>query len=137
MKMSQDEFEHRRREYEKVVLQSIRQILLDPQKQIDRPRTDTGKVWVDEVSLDTSEPEHDIVILFRDLDRPECKFGFRMKALEALDVLDQASSPFFSLMDAAEIHAGVVWANFEEEIYAIGYGLPKTCASAEITWIPK
>ena len=134
--MQRDEFERRKQEYEGIVLQTVRQILLDPQKQIDRPRTYTGKVWVDEVSLDTSEPEHEIVILFRDLYRPECRFGYRAPALEEPEILDEATSPYFNFTDAAECHATVVWANFEEEILAIDYGLPETCIPDEITWIP-
>ena len=110
-------------------------MLLDPHKQSSRPRAETGKVWVDEIYLDTSQPEHDVVILFRDLDRPQCKFGFGAAAVEAPYVLDEASSPYLSFTDAAECHAGVLWANFEEEIYAVGCGLPKSCASDGITWI--
>ena len=132
--MQQSEFERRRREYEKVALQSLRQILLDPQIQINRPRTPTGKVWVDEVSLGTSESEHEVVVLFRDLYRPECRFGYRAPALEEPDILDRTAISY--IKDEAEWQATVVWANFDEEVLAIGYGLPETCASDEITWIP-
>lgn len=77
--------------------------------------------------MDTSQLEHDVVILFRDRDRPQCKFGFGAAAVEAPYVLDEASSPYLSFTDAAECHAVVLWANFEEEITPLVAGC-RSCA---------
>jgi hypothetical protein len=54
------------------------------------------------------------VILLRDLKRPECLFGRRAPTVE----------PTVDHMDP-QFWATVVWANLEEDLTAIGYGLPK------------
>jgi hypothetical protein len=73
-----------RAEYEQTVLREPRRIVPNPNELAGR-REDGGlgeKIRVEEVWLDTSEPDHKVVILFRDLDRPECPFGFDMEAIE-------------------------------------------------------
>jgi hypothetical protein len=115
-----------RAEYEQTVLRKLRRILLNPNKQT-RGREDGGlgeKIRVEEVRLDTSEPEHKVVILFRDLDHPECLFGFDMEAIEWHE-------PGYDLrfLDP-EIWTTIVWANFQERI--VSQPLPEGCSPGEI-----
>lgn len=116
-----------RDEYEQTVLRELRRILLNPNKQTKR-RDDGGlgeKIRVDEVRLDTSEPEHNVGILFRDLDRPECLFRFAMQAIEWHE-------PRYDLRPLEpEIWTKIVWANFQERI--VSPPLPEGCSPGEIT----
>ncbi len=65
------------------------------------------------------------MILFRDVDRPECLFGYALGPMEMLE--DDPYDPY--------IFSTIVWTNWEEEIYAAGYGLPEGCSSEGINWI--
>ena len=80
-------------------------------------------VRVESVELDVSRREHEVVILLRDLNRPGCLFGWRTPAIE----------PQADPMDP-ELWTTVVWANLEEDLQAIGYGLPRSCSPGVITW---
>ena len=83
-------------EYERVVLEELHRILIDPGSQaanLARRGETHGGVRVDRVYLDESGPEHEIAILFRDLDRPGCPFGYRIEAIETPDVLNEATNP--------------------------------------------
>ncbi len=62
------------------------------------------------------------MILFRDLDRPECLFGFTW-------------GPVGIIEDDEYFEAVVCWANFDEMLYAAGHGLPKECSPEGINWI--
>lgn len=118
-----------RAEYEQTVLRELRSILLNPNNQTRRREVGGlgEKIRVEEVRLDTSEPEHKVVILFRDLDRPECLFGFDMEAIERHE-------PGYDLrfLDP-EIWTTIVWANFQERI--VTQPLPKGCSPGEMTRI--
>jgi hypothetical protein len=72
-------------EYERLVLEGLHQILIEPGGQdanLARRGETHGGVRVERVYLDESGPEHEIAILFRDLDRPECPLGSRIEAVE-------------------------------------------------------
>ena len=72
--------EHERDEYERVALGELDRIPIEPGRQaanLARRAETHGGVRVQRGCLDGSGPEHAIVILFRDLDRPECPFGYR------------------------------------------------------------
>ena len=76
-------------EYERVVLEELHRILIDPGSQaanLARRGETHGGVRVDRVYLDESGPEHEIAILFRDLDRPGCPFGYRLPRGRHLDI---------------------------------------------------
>jgi hypothetical protein len=90
---------------------------------------------VERVYLDESGPEHEIAILFRDLGRPNCLFGYRIEAVETPDVLDKATSPHTDLSSAAQTWAEIVWVLFEEEVFASGCGLPRDCSREAVTWV--
>jgi hypothetical protein len=85
------------------------------------------KIRVEEVWLDTSEPDHKVVILFRDLDRPKCHFGFDMEAIEWHE-----SGYDLRFLDP-EQWTTIVWANFQERI--VSQPLPERCSPGEITWV--
>ncbi len=102
----------------------MRRVLLDR----DKPYRSVhgGKeqcVRVESVELDVSGQEHEVVIMMRDLKRPECLFGRRVPAVE----------PDTDLM-YPESWATVVWANLEGDLQAIGYGLPRDCSADGINW---
>ena len=88
-------------------------------------------VEIEEIRLDASAREHEVVVLLRDLKRPECLFGWRAPAVEP-GVFENGL--YKNTKDAAESHAMVLSVNLEEDILAIGYGLPKDCSPSDITW---
>ena len=123
-------------EYERAVLEELHRILIEPGSQaanLARRGETHGGVRVERVYLD--ESEHEIAILFRDLDRPDCPFGYRIEAVETPDVLNEATNPYTDLSSAAQVWAENVWVLFEEEVFAIGCGLPRGCSPEAVTWI--
>ncbi len=119
--MRETDYEQRRVEYEHTLLSELRKVLLKPKSQarreLEKPRT-----RVEDIRIDTFEVGRQVVILFRDLDRPECLFGFAWGPLEVL-------------ADTAEIDATICWANFDETLYASDLGLPKECSPEGINWV--
>jgi hypothetical protein len=95
--------------------------LLEPKRQarreLDRPR-----IRVEDVRIDTFKGERDVVILFRDLDRPECLFGFAWGLMGVLE-------------DDEYFDATICWANFDETLYAADLGLPEECSPEGINWV--
>jgi len=63
--------------------------------------------------VDESGSEHEIAILFRDLDRPDRPFGYRIGAVETPDVLHGSTNPYTDLSSAAQVWAENVWVPFE------------------------
>ena len=125
-------------EYGRVVLQELHRILIEPGSQaanLARRGETHGGVRVDRVYLDESGPEHEIAILFRDLDRPDRPFGYRIEAVETPEVLNEATNPYTDLSSAAQVWAEIVWVLFEEEVFAVGCGLPRGCSPEAVTWI--
>lgn len=113
--------EQGRNEYERTFLTELRKLLLDPKIQAQREQ-DNPPVRVEDVRIETSTEGGAAVILFRDLNRPECLFGYAWDHLE-------------TMAEAAEIDTTIAWANWEEEIYTAGYGLPQECSPEGINWI--
>jgi hypothetical protein len=125
-------------EYERLVLEGLHRILIEPGGQaanLARRGETHGGVRVERVYLDESGPEHEVAILFRDLDRPDCPFGYRIEAVETPDVLHDGTSPYTDLPSAAQAWAENVWVLFEEEVSAVGCGLPRGCSPGVVTWI--
>jgi hypothetical protein len=77
---------------------------------------------IESVELDASGPEHEFVIVVRDLERPGCLFERREPAFD----------PDFFHEDAT-VYAGWIHTHLEEDIEAIGYGLPQECSPGETT----
>jgi hypothetical protein len=90
-------------------------------------------IRVEEVRLDNSAPEHEAVVLLRDLRRPECLFGWRAPAVEP-DVFENDLYVHCSVKDAAETHAMVVSVNLEEDLTLMYALRSKTCTPGQITW---
>jgi len=126
-----------KREYEGVVLATLHRYLIeqDPGLHYD------GKICVEEIRLDSSGPAHMLEILLRDEARPRCLFGWRFPATEAdADALWGVEHPARWEEGVRGPKQAEGWANtlvltnFEEEIEALGYGLPAECDPHAITW---
>ena len=120
-------------EYERVFLAELRSNL-DPDAMVSRElpgrdwecvrRREANCSWRRaEIELDTSRPEDEVVVLLRDLARPECLFGWRAPAVDLHDSEVLEPAPRYGLKDAAEIHATIFAVNLEEDVLAVGYGL--------------
>ena len=119
----------RRGEYEGTVLRELRRILLGPDGQARRFE-DEGpgeNIRVEDVRLRRVEPDHKVIILLRNLDRPECVFGFDMEAVEWHEPGQDPHS-----LDP-NIWVTIVSANFRER--SISQVLPEECSPGEITWV--
>lgn len=118
-----------RAKYEQEVLREMRGLLLGPNGQPKKfEATGPGDtIQIEDVRLDTSEPEHRIIVTLRDLDRAECLFGFEM---EAIEWRQPGYEPYFL---GPEIWTTIVWANLQERI--VGKPLPADCSPGEITWV--
>ena len=77
---------------------------------------------VEAVRLEGSFPETEVVILFRDKERPKCTFGFRWGSLWEWVAKDPQTP---------ETLAHIVWANFEEATL----DLPECHDDEALTWI--
>lgn len=115
-----------REEYERKVLEELRDLLLEPD---GRTRVHSvgylgNRVDVEEVRLGvSSEGAPEVNLLYRDMRRPECLLGWRMLVV---DVSEE---------EPAELEASVLWANFMEHIEASPKkGLPKDCSPEGINW---
>ncbi len=109
-------------EYRALVVGELRRRLLDPDGGAKTPgREDPeGRVVVEEVRLGDPPNEGMVVVLYRDVRRPGCLFGWRMEAVEP--------------EDEPEIWTTVVWANFREHVIGTPHGLPAKCSEEGITW---
>lgn len=137
--MERADYPRRASEYKQIVLRELRRQLFDSGGHARHLRTwgETHKgLRIKEVWLNESSGEDEIAVLFRDLGRPECLFGFKASSVES-ERLGPDGTPrnYYTLEDAAAGHATVVRVNFEEEVYAAGYGLPKVCSPHGISWL--
>ena len=123
-----------RAEYERLFLTEFQKLLdsAKPYRSLHHGREQHAVV--ESVRLDASGPEHEVVVLLRDLTRPECLLGRRAPAVAPEDDKFFEPLPQYGLKDAAEIHAMVAAVNLEEDLLATGYGLPKDCSSSIVTW---
>src|SRR5947209_6887758 len=121
-------------EYEQRVIRWLQHYLLDQDARIGRPGQ---KITIEEVRLETTEPEDTFIILFRDSKRPHCVFGFRMSAINHTDphLMFPASDETQMAVEEPEIWANLIKVNLQEKIEAANYGLPDECDSEHITWI--
>jgi hypothetical protein len=113
-------------EYQARVVGELRRLLLGLNgcpKTLDREGTGS-RVVVEEVRLEDSSSEGMVVVLYRDLRRPECLFGWRMEAMEPEE--EPEMEP--------ELWTTIVWANFLEHVIGTPYGLPAKCSEEGITW---
>ncbi|HYJ68722.1 MAG TPA: hypothetical protein VEX15_13810 [Nocardioidaceae bacterium] len=87
-----------------------------------------GEAEVSDVRLEGEHPDTDLIVLFTDKSRPGCQFGFRMP-LSATSLYEDGS------IDDPESAVGVAMANLDEDIGAVGYGLPSNCRPGEVVWL--
>lgn len=80
----------------------------------------TDEVNVTDLRLEGGEPFGTLVIIFTHRDRPGCEFGSRWP-------LKDEANP--------EIAVDIFEANLDEQIDAVGYGLPRNCRAGEVTWV--
>jgi hypothetical protein len=68
-------------------------------------------VVVESIRLNVSGPEHEVVVLLRDLTRPECLFGWRAPVVAPEDGESFEPAPHYGLHNAAEMPAMIVAVN--------------------------
>lgn len=120
------------REYEGLVLGVLRRQLIE-RNELSWLRLEGWMIRVEDVSLDVSEHQRMVLILFRDEARPQCLFGWRFPSNDEEEPDPQAQRSWGP--PQADAWASIVLTNLEEEIMAAGYGLPTECVSESITWV--
>lgn len=117
-------------EYERRAVEALRQRLLGPggkAKKFGEEGT-SSRILVEDVRIETAPTGNLIVILYRDLDRPDCLFGWRIEAMEPVSPAQHPGPAH------PEEWAIIVSANFQEHILGTPYGLPKNCSPKGINW---
>jgi hypothetical protein len=120
-------------EYEDVMVRTLRYYLIEKGWEIHF----VGKIWVEEIRLNSSEPHHMLEIIFRNEGRPECLFGWRYPATDS-DAPDDPEAMTSSGQAQAEFAAeAFVLMSFVEQIEAVDLGLPPECDPDGVTWVGK
>jgi hypothetical protein len=117
--------------YEQRVLAWVRQVLL-----VNDPQVGQGdrRVTIDDVRLEQKQAsDQEVIILFREVRRPQCIFGFRAVAHEPTPQF--MSDGRLGDVNDPEGWAAVIYANFRERIEALDMGLPEQCSEQGITWV--
>lgn len=112
-------------EWEEQLRQELNATLASPYNSKLRPG-----LKVNEIRLVGSYPDTEVVFLFRDKRRPECRFGFCWGTF-----WDWVEGEEYSRKHGAETPRSletIIWTNFDE---ARDLHLPKQCLSTTITWI--
>lgn len=123
--------------YEQKVLAWLHTMLIEHDPEIGPGKR---RIVVEEVRLEAGEPEEgdSVVILFREVRRPQCIFGFRTYAREPTppgalewqkDVWDDPDG------EGPQVDADMIAARLREEVEAADIGLPMNCDPTGITWI--
>lgn len=126
-----------RDDYERRVMATLRGELVERDPGLEHAG---NRIVVEDVRLEKSEWPHRVHILFREESRPRCLFGFTALAVEkgrdanpTSDTIDIDPSLGYSEPED--------WANifvvtlFEEQVEALGYGLPEECDPEGVTWV--
>ena len=74
-----------------------------------------------------------MVVLLRDLARPECLCGWRAPAVVPYDSEVFEPAPRYGLKGAADIYATIVAVNLDEDVLAVGHGFPKDRSPNRVT----
>jgi hypothetical protein len=97
------------------------------------------RIQVEDVHLEPGGPYGDeIVLLFREVGRPHCLFGFRTDACEPPPAdqpdwkWDESSDPQREFPQGT---AEMIFANLQEHVEASDMGLPANCNPDGVTWI--
>ncbi len=126
-----------RETYERRVLATIRGELVDSDPGLEHAG---NKIIVEDVRLEKSEFPHRIHILFREESRIRCLFGFTVFAVEKGWDTDPTSDtididPSLGYEEPEEWASIFAITRFEEQVEAVGYGLPEDCDPEGITWV--
>lgn len=123
--------------YEEKVLTWLQTMLIDHDPQIGPGKR---RIVIEEVRLEAGDSEENVstVILFREVHRPQCLFGFRTPVREPTP--SGASQWQKDLWDDPEgtgpqTDADMIVARLRESIEAADIGLPMNCDPRDITWI--
>ncbi len=88
--------------------------------------------------LDTSDSPHQAHLLFREVARLGCLFGFRATAVED----EEGSSADPVVLDPERGYWGpeewasiIIVTHFEEQVEAVNLGLPPDCDPESVTWV--
>lgn len=87
---------------------------------------------VDSVDLEDRDDRKVVVIMFGAEERPGCRFGFEMDAVEPLDEDDHDERRMFP--DPRE-WAAILLVNLDETLSAVHLGLPENCTPGAVTWV--
>ena len=112
--------------YEHRVLGWLRGHLLGDRPGVFHPG---GGIRIEDVRLEDSADGGRVVITFRDPGRPGCLFG---REEDAVGPPEPWEDPY---RDAPEGWAELVAINLQEDIEAVGSGLPRKCGPGSVTWI--
>lgn len=93
-------------------------------------------ITVTDVYIEHGQEEDCVVILFQDLSRPQCLFGFSMPAYEIEAEHGKLDAPVGWTNDPALVWADMIAAYLAEYVGAADMGLPEECSTTSITWIP-
>lgn len=126
-----------RETYERRVLATLRGELVERDSGLEHAG---NRIIVEDVRLENSEWPHRVHILFREESRPRCLFGFTALAVEKGWDADPTSDtididPSFGYSEPEEWASIFVVTRFEEQVEALGYGLPEDCDPEGITWV--
>ena len=123
-----------REEYERRVFATLRKELLESSPLIEIE----GRFRMEDVRLETSGSPHQVHLLFREVARPACLFGFRASAVE--DEEESSADPIVLYPEEGywgpEGWAGIiVVTHFEEQVLAVNLGLPPECDPECVIWV--
>lgn len=124
-----------REDYERRVVEGLREELIEGDFHLEHQG---NKITVEDVKVDGSGPEHFVHILFREESRPECLFGFYTDPVEwDTDPLAKTIvlDPEEGCWGPEEWASQILVTSFNEQVSAIGHGLPAECDPEGITWI--
>jgi hypothetical protein len=126
-----------RDDYERRVMATLRGELVERDPGLEHAG---NRIVVEDVRLEKSEWPHRVHILFREESRPRCLFGFTALAVEKGRDADPTSGTI-DIDPSLRYSEPEDWANifvitlFEEQVEALGYGLPEDCDPEGVTWV--
>lgn len=120
--------------YEELVRDALQRMLRE--RQLGQG---SKRILVKEVYLEKGGGYGDnVIILFREVSRPPCLFGYRTEACEPPPThqpdwkWDERNDP---QGEGPQVSAEMIFANLQERVEASDMGLPEDCKPEQITWI--
>lgn len=120
--------------YEELVRDALQRMLRE--RQIGHA---SKRILVEDVHLEAGGQYGDeVVVLFREVGRPHCLFGYRREAYEPPPAdqpdwkWDESNDP---QGEGPQVAADMIFAHLQERVEASDMGLPEDCNPNSITWI--